>query len=186
MSASPSRLESVEDELLAVRAADGDVVAFEVLTRRHLRMMRAYARRLTSSGADADDAVQNALLLAWQRLPTLREPAAVRGWLMRITGRCATDLVRRRHPVGDLDAVVDASAPDPEPDERAETNDALRALAVALAELPPLQRMSWVLREVGGESYGEIAGQLGVPVSTVRGALARARQSLMISMEEWR
>lgn len=55
-----------------------------------------------------------------------------------------------------------------------------------LATLPTLQRLCWVLREVGGESYGGIAEQLGVPSSTVRGALARARTTLATAMEEWR
>lgn len=180
------RLAAASDELLAVRAADGDVDAFEVLARRHQRLMRAYAWRLTSSDADADDAVQNALVLAWQRLPTLREPAAVRGWLMRVVGRCATDMVRRRHPMDDIDVVSEPATADLQPDDRAELSGALGSLAEALETLPPTQRVCWVLREMGGESYRDIAEQLGTNVSTVRGALARARATLTTAMEGWR
>lgn len=184
--AAAEHLRSASDELLAIRAADGDVAAFEVLARRHHRRLRAYAWRLTSSSADADDAVQNALVLAWQRLPTLREPAAVRSWLMRVVARCATDILRRRSPMDDIDAVVDVAASSPDPVRAAEVADAIEALGAALATLPTLQRLCWVLREVGGESYGGIAEQLGVPSSTVRGALARARTTLATAMEEWR
>lgn len=180
------RLHAASDELLTIRAADGDVAAFEVLVRRHLPTMRAYAWRLTSSDADADDAIQNALVLAWQRIGTVRDPAAARSWLMRVVGRCAVDLVRRRHPTDDIEAVPEPHSSLGRPDQAAELDGALAALATALDALPVLPRLCWVMREIGGESYGEIADQLGTSTATVRGALARARRSLTDAMEEWR
>jgi RNA polymerase sigma-70 factor (ECF subfamily) len=62
----------------------------------------------------------------------------------------------------------------------------LDALNAALQTLTPEQRSVWVLKEVGGNSYEEIAEQVGASVATVRGRLARARQALLERMEEWR
>lgn len=179
-------LADASDALLAERAADGDVRAFETLVKRHLSILRAYAWRLTGSQADAADAVQMALITVWQQLPSLREPGSVRSWMMRIVSRCATDLLRARKPSDDVDA-----GPHPEstwagPLESAQSSEAMRALAKALAALPESQRQCWILREVGGESYSEIAEHLGTTATAVRGTLARARESLMVAMEEWR
>jgi RNA polymerase sigma-70 factor (ECF subfamily) len=60
------------------------------------------------------------------------------------------------------------------------------ALSSALQRLPELQRRCWIMKEVGGSSYAEIAADLELPVSTVRGQLARARQTLVTEMEGWR
>jgi RNA polymerase sigma-70 factor (ECF subfamily) len=179
-------LADASDALLAERAADGDVRAFETLVKRHLSILRAYAWRLTGSQADAADAVQMALITVWQQLPSLREPGSVRSWMMRIVSRSATDLLRARKPTDDVDA-----GPHPEstwagPLESAESSEAMRALAKALAALPESQRQCWILKEVGGESYSEIAEHLGITATAVRGKLARARESLMAAMEEWR
>ena len=62
----------------------------------------------------------------------------------------------------------------------------LDALSSALNTLPETQRQCWIMKEVGGSSYQEMAEALELPVSTVRGQLARARQTLVSEMEAWR
>ena len=57
---------------------------------------------------------------------------------------------------------------------------------VYYADLPEDQRRCWTLRELAECSYGQIAEELDLPVSTVRGLLARARKTLLREMEEWR
>ena len=56
----------------------------------------------------------------------------------------------------------------------------------AINQLPDAKRECWVLRELGGHSYEEIAEELDIPVSTVRGLLARARKDIIVRMEQWR
>jgi RNA polymerase sigma-70 factor (ECF subfamily) len=185
-----SRLAEAGDGLLARRAADGDEHAFEVLLRRHLSLMTAYATRLTSSRADAYDAVQEASIAIWRELPTLTTPDAVRGWMMRIVSRKAFDLIRARKPASDVDdAAIVAQLPVTDvadPARIAASSDAMAGLRAALDRLPPLQRQSWILREIGGESYAEIAGHLGITTTAARGQLARARETLTREMEAWR
>lgn len=177
-------LEEASDALLAQRAADGDEKAFAVLVRRHGSFLVAFATRLTGSRADADDCVQDALITAWQKLPTLEDPARVRSWLVTIVSRKATDRLRARRPVASIDDVEIIT--DDSTEQRAEVSSQMDALGRALAELPDEQRIVWLQREVGGLGYDEIARDLGVSAATVRGRLARARATLLERMKDWR
>ena len=178
-------LESAGDAILAERAAEGDATAFEVLVRRHGPFLRAFAIRLTGSPADADDVVQDSLIIVWNQLGSLQDPAKVRAWMTSIVSRKATDLIRGRRQSDELD---DEHPGDSEsgPDARAVASSRLDALSTVLAGLPEGQRQCWVLKEMGGYSYEEIGQQLDLSVVTVRGKLARARATVVKEMEAWR
>ena len=181
-----SPLESADDRIIAGRAADGDTVAFAVLVRRYTPMLRAYARRILPGSADVDDVVQDAFITAWDQLPKLEDSDLVRSWLMRITGHKAIDRIRSMRPHSDL---LETELPAPDqmaPPRRVEARAGIAALSEAISQLPNAQRECWVLRELGEYSYGEIAEALDVPVSTVRGLLARARKDIIVRMEQWR
>lgn len=184
-------LEQVPDQTLVVRALDGDVSAFTTLLRRYRRLMYGYAQKLTSEGSDADDAVQEAFITAWKSLDTLKDTTKVRPWLMRIVGHSAIDIMRRRKVHSDIDFEDQSSnlpshLAEPSPEATSVVNLQLAAASQILDQLPLVQRQSWVMREVGGYSYQEIADELELPVSTVRGLLARARASLVKGMEGWK
>ncbi|WP_457946543.1 RNA polymerase sigma factor [Pseudarthrobacter sp. alpha12b] len=184
-------LDLVPDAILAGRAADGDIAAFESLARRYGPHMRASARRLTGSYADADDVVQEVLVQAWQQLDTLREPAAVKGWLLRLTGSRSIDLLRRRRTHASLDgpeegAPLDAVSAGAGPETTAVAGAGIESLKAALGTLPEEQRRCWILKEINGQSYDEIAQTLNISPASVRGRLARARITLVREMEGWR
>lgn len=179
-------LESADDRIVAGRAADGDTAAFVVLVRRYTPMMRAYTRRILSGTSDVDDVVQEAFITAWGQLPKLDDLSRVKSWLMRITSRKAIDRIRATRPQTDLEE-VDLPAPEASaPARQTEARAGVAALSDALQELPAPQRECWVLREIGGYTYEEISDELGVPLSTVRGLLARARKDIIVRMEQWR
>lgn len=173
------------DALLAQRAGDGDVRAFTVLARRHTPTLRVYARRILGSTSDIDDVVQDTLITAWQQLPRLSDPAAVRSWLLRIANRKALDRLRAHKPTTELDDQIEAPASHT-PERQLEHQTRSDALDAALSALPEQQRQSWLLHEAAGLSYTQIGDELGVPASTVRGLLARARKQLIAQMEAWR
>lgn len=179
-------LAEASDDLLARRAGDGDLEAFEVLARRHGTMMRAYARRVLGSCDDADDVVQDALIQAWKQIGGLRDAAAVRPWMMRIIGNRALDVLRRRRPHTNIDQLAGLSDPLPGPEAAALSGSRTRALEQALAALPVEQRRCWILRELGGQSYEDIAEALNISRATARGRLARARTTLAKELEDWR
>jgi RNA polymerase sigma-70 factor (ECF subfamily) len=176
----------ISDALLAARAQDGDPDAFQELVRRHASLMRAYVFRIVGSMSEADDVVQNAFLAAWRQLGALRDPSAVRAWLMKIAGREAYAFVKRRPGHAALSDVDPPQTADTQPERVAIRNAQLQALSGALDNLPEDQRRCWLLREVVSLSYAEIAEEMDVSASTVRGLLARARTSIMIQMEGWR
>lgn len=182
----PHKLADAPDAVLAERAGDGDVAAFEILARRHAPLMRAYARRLVNSHAEADDVVQDALIAAWKDIAHLQDGTAAKAWLMRIVSRRAVDTGRRRKSHDNLEDQPEAPDRLPTPEQAAVAGSARRALNTALSRLPEEQRRCWVLKEIGGQSYEEIAQTLGISAASVRGRLARARTTLMKEMEEWR
>jgi len=182
----PMSLTEAPDGILASRAADGDARAFEVLVRRHGPLMRAYATRMMGGTSEADDIVQESFITAWRQLPTLKDAHAVRPWLMRITSRKAIDRIRSRknhEPLHEWDVQAPMSQ---SPVHKVEIASQRERLTEALAGLTTTQRQTWLLREVGEYSYEEIGEQLGLPPSTVRGQLARARRKLVEEMEDWR
>ncbi|MEV6318832.1 sigma-70 family RNA polymerase sigma factor [Streptomyces sp. NPDC051776] len=181
-------LDAAEDWLLSVRAGEGDDDAFAVLVRRHTPALLALAIHLLGNLADAEDAVQDAFIRAWRRLPEFRGDAQFRTWMYRIvTNRCLNTL-RRRTPTVSLENAPEPTTRDAHasPERAAETDAAAAALARALGTLPVDQRACWVLRELHGLHYEEIAQVMGTSEQSVRGRLFRARRSLTKEMTSWR
>ncbi|GAB3149279.1 sigma-70 family RNA polymerase sigma factor [Microbacterium neimengense] len=179
-------LSALSDRILVERAVDDDVAAFAEIVRRHSPLMRAYIARMLRSQADADDVVQDAFVVAWRQLPTLRDGSSVRAWLLRVASREALRVLRRSAKETPFEDWEPSTPESTRPEHVAERNARLAALSAALERLPEAQRRTWLLREAAGLGYSEIAEELDVPVSTVRGNLARARASIMIGMEGWR
>lgn len=187
---------------LIARARAGDEVAFAHLVDPHRRELQVHCYRLLGSVQDAEDALQETLLSAWQGVDTFEERASVRTWLYRIaTNRCLNALrsTRRRprvdpppisvtppeptrlgevtwlQPYPDflLDEVVDT---EPGPEARIETREAISlAFVTALQLLPPLQRVVLVLRDVLGFRASEVADILDTTEESITSALKRAR-----------
>lgn len=176
-----------DDLTLVVRAQEGDTRAFETLVRRHQRQLYRLAVRVLGNSSDAEDAVQEAFVAAWRQLRGFRREAEFSSWIYRIvTNRCLK-LLRTRRPVVSLDDVGDQPGPDGvSPEHAAEITDRAAALHRALQALPPEQRTCWVLRDLQGLSYEEIATIVGTGVGAVRGRLYRARCTLAEVMAPWR
>ncbi|GAA4173927.1 sigma-70 family RNA polymerase sigma factor [Gryllotalpicola koreensis] len=180
------RLADADDRVVAGRAADGDPQAFEVLVRRYSTLMRVYARSILGTDDEADDVVQEAFVIAWQQLDSLEDPGVVKSWLMRIVSRRSIDRLRARHEhqdIADYDPPAEAAAA---PAQAAQTRSLAAAVGTALASLPGEQRRCWLLKEVAEYSYREIAADLELPESTVRGLISRARVNMAREMQAWR
>lgn len=186
-----------DDATLVARSRDGDVAAFEALVDRYQGPIFRHALRMLGDRAEAEDVTQDSLVATWRRLDQLNEPAHFRAWLYRgATHRCLDQLRQRaRTPAPEsLDApdpagrtLLDAEAADgPGPEGAAVHGAQWQALAVLVRELPPNQRACWILRELDGFGYAEIARIVRTTEGGVRGQLARARASLAKGMAEWR
>lgn len=185
----PGARPDLDETTLVVRAQEGDVHAFEELARRHQDALFRVAVRVLGNRTDAEDALQEALLDAWKKIGTFRAEAAFSTWMYRIvTNRC-TALLRRSRPtvpvseVGD-DALATSEAGSPE--HTAEIAAEMASLSRVVARLPDDQRTCWVLRELEGLGYAEIAEITGAGETAVRGRIHRARTALAEGMREWR
>ncbi|MXM66121.1 sigma-70 family RNA polymerase sigma factor [Streptomyces sp. HUCO-GS316] len=180
--------DDLPDGLLAVRAAEGDEDSFAVLVRRHGRALLGLAGILLGNAEDAEEAVQDAFVSAWRRLPEYHHGAEFRTWMYRITVNRCLNMRRRRLPPLPLDAVAEPATGDAwsAPARAAEQDAATAALVRALGELEADQRVCWILRELQGLPYKEIAQVTQTSEQTVRGRLFRARQSLKEAMAPWR
>ncbi|MEV5170563.1 sigma-70 family RNA polymerase sigma factor [Streptomyces flaveolus] len=176
------------DALLAVRAREGDEDAFATLVRRHGKSLLLLATHMLGDTRDAEEAVQDAFVSAWRRLPEFRCEAAFSTWMYRITVNRCLNARRHRLPPLPLDVLPDPAADEARtsPGRAAEGNATAAALRAALGELEAEQRACWILREVHGLSYGEIAHATATGEDTVRGRLFRARRSLKQAMAPWR
>jgi RNA polymerase sigma-70 factor (ECF subfamily) len=186
--ATPQIPVELDDATLVARAREGDLRAFEALVRRYQRRLYHLALRMTGCSGDAEDVVQEVFLTAWRRLPEIRDDAALSGWLYRTTTNRCLNVLRRSLRTAEFDETTPAptqvAAEDPQ--RAAEASQQVRALTAALTRLPPSQRAAWLLREVHGRSYEEIAELLATTPQAVRGRLARARVQLAELMQTWR
>ncbi len=185
------------------RAGDGD--AFRELTEPHRRELQVHCYRMLGSFQDAEDALQDTLVAAWQGLDGFQGRASLRTWLYRIaTNRCldARRAASRRPAkewdvpnvepteptrLGEVvwlqpfpDALLDAATHEPPgPEARYEQTESISlAFVIALQVLPPRQLAVLVLRDVLGFHANEVAGMLNSTVESVNSALKRARVSL--------
>ena len=177
------------DQVLARQAALGDRAAFAAIFDRHAGAMYRYAANMLEGDRDAaEDALQDALESAWTHLPEFRGDAQLRTWLFRITANTVLASRRRRRPIAVDDELLTAlpTHAREEPIRQVEHGELWAALELALSELPWRQRASWLLREMEGLSYGEIADVLDTTPAVVRGQLHRARATLAVRMVQWR
>lgn len=194
---------TAEERALVLRAQDGEAAAFEQLVDLHQGRLFRIAFMVVGDRQDAEDVVQESLVLAWRRLHLLEDPAAFRGWVAQICTRRATDVVRRLARRGTSAAADEAleagfgeaagaSRVSPsrstttDPATSAMVNAQMSALATILSSIDPALRTCWVLREIDGMTYREICRVVDAPEPTVRGRIARARTQIVREMEEWR
>ncbi|SIS22462.1 RNA polymerase sigma factor [Williamsia sterculiae] len=181
------RVSARTDESLARAAALGDRVAFDELVRRTMPSLLGYTRRMVADRQAAEDAAQETLIAAWKGLPRFGFRSSFRTWVFGIAHRKIVDQ-RRRHVeyTGHDDAFDMLEAEAPGPGEVAEGASMLMALRYELAQLPPVTRAVWWLREMEDLSHPEIAHILDISPGSVRGRLQRARRELAERMEPWR
>lgn len=190
---------------LMARAQAGDGEAFAELTSPYRRELQVHCYRMLGSFQDAEDALQDALLAAWQGFGGFEGRSSLRTWLYRIaTNRCLNE--RRsasRHPaarwdvphveppeptrLGEVvwlepfpDALLEGALATPwDPEARYEQiEDISLAFVTALQSLPPRQVAVLILRDVLGFGANDVAAMLDSTVEAVKSALKRGRATM--------
>jgi RNA polymerase sigma-70 factor, ECF subfamily len=197
---------SAESPELLRAARVGDEDAFRSLVEPLRAELHAHCYRMLGSVHDAEDALQESLLAAWQGLPRFEGRSSLRSWLHTIATNTCLNMLKRRParllpidygPAADPhdaagEPLVESVWVEPYPDERLGLEDGLAApdaryeqresvelaFVAALQHLPPRQRAALILREVLGFTAREVAESLDTTVASVNSALQRARRTL--------
>jgi RNA polymerase sigma-70 factor (ECF subfamily) len=183
------------------RARAGDEAAFRELVGPYQGQLQLHCYRILGTLADAEDALQETMLAAWQGLPGFEGRSSLRTWLYRIATTRALNLLRADRPHPTVTLPPDLDPPEPtrlgdvawlqpypdvllddfssSPEERYEAREAVSlAFVTALQLLPPLQRAALVLCDVLDFTAREAAGMLDTTEQSVYSALKRARATL--------
>ena len=171
----------VTDQLIA-SAQQGDVESISaVVYSAHPHVLR-FARSLCATPQDAEDAAQEALIILFRKVGSLRASAALASWMFRIVRneclRLSARLLRdQRHAGMDL--------PDAEPAE----DRVLRRLeadrvAAVIGALPELQRRVLIMRDVQGYPGRSVADALGLSLAATKSQLHRARRAVQLALDE--
>lgn len=179
------------DSDLAARAMRGETLAFEVIMRRHNRLLFRSARGVVGDDAEAQDVVQETYLRAFSSLGSFRGECALGTWLARIAIHIALDAQRRRGRSVPIDDTLDPGAePAMEhtmafnapastaPDAQVQTQQMRALLQRAIDSLPPIYRSVFILRAVQEMSVDETASCLQVSPEVVKTRYLRARALL--------
>lgn len=163
-------------EELVRRAQRGDAEAFTQLIEQNKKGLYAAARAVLHSDEDAADAMQDAVLQGWQKLPRLAQPAFFKTWMTRILLYRCYDILRRRRRTVPLEEAAPAACA-PHGGERLEVAD-------ALAHLAQSDRLVLTMFYWQDLPTRQIAQTLGVSEAAVRTRLARARKRFKQQWQE--
>lgn len=186
---------NVPDATLATLIAAGDREALAALMRRYNQRLFRTARAILNDDAEAEDAVQEAYLLASRGIEAYRGDASLSTWLVRVVANEALGRLRRRkrsaeifrmdgnvedeveardHGIGSREPGIGGRAPE-QPEDSARRAQARRLLEATIDALPEAFRVVFILRAVEEMTSEETAAALGIPEATVRTRFFRAR-----------
>lgn len=187
-----------DDSVLLGRAQQGDVPAFERLVERHRSQVFGLASRMLNSTDDAAEVTQEAFLAAYRHLPEFRGDAAFGSWVYRIAANFALMRLRHRKVAGEFEepegspnfnergSLIDSVA-DWGRDAEGQTLDAELRTAIEQASrgLPEEYRQVFVLRDLEGLPYDEIATLTNTSLAAVKSRLHRARLALREAIDRF-
>ena len=183
----------VTDADLVARARQGDPAAFGELVDRHQSAVFRAALAALGSAAEAEDAAQEAFVLAYRRLTTFRGDASFKTWVLTIAWHQAIN--RRRSMTRMLQRVLEPPQ-DPErdagdlfgsngasPEQAAIHAELFRAVRDEIRRLPSKLRDALLLAQAGDYSYQEIAAMLKTPVGTLKWRVSEARRLVKLRLQ---
>ena len=177
-----------EELLIIKKVVGGDRNAFEDIILANQNNVYNLALRMTGSEEDALDISQEAFFKAYLQIGGFRGESRFSVWLYRLTYNLCVDFIRKKPRAvmlsltnqDDNGEVYDIEIPDMRnlPDDSAIRREMRESIADSINELSSRHREIFVMREITGMSYGEIAETLNISNGTVKSRLARARLNL--------
>jgi len=196
LSGSLTALTEWDEQEVVARAKSRSKSAFDELVKHYERRVFRLAQNITRNHQDAEDAVQNAFVKAFQQLADFRGESRFYTWLVRITFNEAVMNIRRRsrHNQVSIDEPKETDEScdpleiedgGPNPEQHYTQHELRQILATAIKELKPAYRAVFQLRDVDGLSTEETAQALALTSSAVKTRLKRARLELRNSLDKY-
>jgi RNA polymerase sigma-70 factor (ECF subfamily) len=160
-----------------LQVASGDLSAFEELVIRNQSAAWALAYRYLSDPIEAEDLVQEAFLRLLKSAKKYQPTATFRTYFARIVVHLCLDFRSKRSPVY-CETIPERVDIENNPEDLLRKKEMATTLKRALADLPPTQRMAFLLRHIEGFSYSEIAEAMDISPKAVDSLLQRGRQTL--------
>jgi RNA polymerase sigma-70 factor (ECF subfamily) len=185
----PSQVVKDDESALVAAAKAGDISAFETLVGRYERKIFRLTQNITQNREDAEDAMQEAFLKAFEHLQAFEGNSRFYTWLVRIAVNQALMKLRRRRPnVVSLDEEVDTGEdmlPREVEDWGPSPADRYEILTKVIGELDPPFRIVFQLRDIEELSTEETAEALGLSIPAVKSRLLRARLKLRQTLNQY-
>ena len=167
-------------ELVMLAKATQSEAAFAELVRRHQAGLRAFLRKFTRDGAQADDLAQDTLLKAYRGIQGFEGGASFRSWLYAIAWR---EFLQGKRKSAANDRLAREAAPAAEGEiDHSSVSELSIDLQRALASLEENERAAVLLCDAAGMSHAEAASALGAPLGSVKTYVARARERLRAAL----
>ncbi len=176
------------DQELIQQTLDGNTEAFGQLVHRYQQRLYNGLVHMLQDAAEAEDATQEAFVLALTKLDSFRGNSAFFTWLYRIAFNAAVSRMRKRRPVVSLQReLIEGTSwfrnEAEQPEDRMKREEDVQLVQSALQQLIEEHRAILVLREIEEMSYEQISEILDLPIGTVRSRLHRARLQLKQEIE---
>ena len=173
-----------EDDLLIIKAQNGDEGAFKFLMTKYYPRVYASLFAFTKSREDSEDLTQLTFIKVWQKINSFRGDSAFFTWIYRIAINLAKNHFASSASKKDK---VNISSDDLEIDIPSYENpeislmhkQSLQNIQSYVKTLPESLKTAFTLREVDGKSYEEISDITNTPIGTVRSRIFRARESII-------
>ena len=178
----------LDDAGIVSRVCAGDMAAFEELVRRYRNDVFSLSMHFVRSREDAWDISQEVFIKAHRSLAGFRGEASLRTWLLRITANQCKDFLKKRRlstvPLDETMETLPSADVRPGPDRQVEAEEVGKAIKDALDALPFKHRSAFILRELEGLSYQEMAEAMGCNIGTVMSRLHHARKKIRDGLTE--
>ncbi|MGW4055272.1 RNA polymerase sigma factor [Streptomyces sp. NPDC004779] len=166
------------DERLVRAAQDGDVASLTTVVMESQPHVRRFALSLCASPQDAEDAAQEALIILYRKIGTLRATGALAGWMFRIVRNECLRQVRQLVRRGEEPEAGPEAEAGPSAEEAVLHRLEAQRIAAAVGALPRDQRQVLVMRDVQGLPGRTVARALGLSDAAMKSRLHRARAAL--------
>lgn len=184
-SAPAGRLPWDDAALLAASARREQAAFAEIVARYHASVYRMVWRMMNGHG-ETEDVAQEAFIKLWHNPAQVREPKALKGWLMRVASNLAIDRLRKRAHV-DIEAVAELADPRQVTGAEMEEQATTRRVDAAIATLPERQKLAITLVYFEGMGNIAAAAAMDITVDAFESLLARARRTLkQVLADDWR